>query len=648
MSCTKRQRLPMKTQAVRYTPSNIRRLKWKERVSPDVWATRHYILEKESAIGGGTYSFDYAPHAQLPLKYLGKDTISTITLVFASQTGKTTIGMVFLNYSMDIEGGNIMFFLPDEKLIPFTATDRILPSILRTKNAEGLEIEKEERKTRDNTKNIRYPNGVIRVVSSTSATNRKSTPSKRIILDEASEMKYEHVEEIKERIKTFEMYGGKMLLTSTPMYKNDPILLSYSASEIKFKYAAKCPTCKKSHFDDILTNLIYPTKDEITIPDEIMGDERHLLYCSIASKQAKYKCPHCGDLWDTKKKNQAVKLGGWESVGMKIENPTSAGFMATSFISMFVSIEKIAQEYLKADTDDKKIVFYRGWLAQIYEPEIKSTPKEEILKLKCDLEERKLPDDCIGLVASIDVQKGHYYYSAIGVDKNLNPFIVEYGRLESEADLQMFVCFTHYDGQYPEMIAIDSGYETSTIYEFCIRMNDLMFTDEGVEVYKARGGQPINIVPIKGSRNATSTGMDAKSHITKIEKNPSTGTAYKDSFSLHTINTYYYKENVNLHIEKGIKGYEHNRLYIHKNMMDDICESLVSEHKIQKVNTAGNLVYKYEPIKAHPFNHYFDTMVYNMYLVDMLDMVRRTMSYTTPEEPQATKEVRQIDYMDEF
>lgn len=627
----------------------LRACEYKAQICPSEWAVKYYELEKESAIGGGKYSFEYAPHAKLPLEYLGNDSISEVTLLFASQTGKTTIGMLYLNYFMDRIGGNMMFFLPDEKLIPFTATDRIVPSIVRGINKEGLIIEKEERKTRDNTRNIRYPKGVIRVLSSTNASNRKSMPTKVIILDEISEMKQEHVQEISERAKTYEMYGGKILKTSTLMYENDPVILAYKASDLKFEYAVKCPYCKRSHVDNVLEHLEYPKRDEVIIPEAIIDEsEKTLFYASYASKKARYKCPHCNKLWNNNDKNKAIKAGSWKVTSPKIENPKSVGFKTSSFISMFVSIEKLTYELLKADTDDKKAVFYRGWLSQIYEPQIKSTPKEEMFKLKCEYERNKLPRDTIALFASVDVQKDHFYFVTIAVDRNLDTFIIDYGRLNSWAELENFVIFGKYDDMYPEVIAIDSGYIASEVYEFCLRMNYLHYNEnENIQnIFKTRGGLLLNTMPVKGSSRDTHNALAGMSSISVIDKDPTTSRAYKDSLHLHVINTYHFKDDLMFIINNNIEKKELRKLFIHANLMDDICLSLVSETKVKELNSKGIPTYRYAPVKANPFNHYLDCMVYNLYLVHLMEVRWRTMISTETEAK--PKETPIVNYLDEF
>lgn len=628
----------------------LRACEYKAQICPSVWATKYYELEKESAIGGGRYSYEYAPHAQLPLEYLGDDSISEVTLLFASQVGKTTIGMVYLNYFMDRIGGNLMFFLPDEKLIPFTATDRILPAIQRSVNADGLIIEKEERKTRDNTRNIRYPKGVIRVLSSTNASNRKSMPTKVIILDEISEMKLEHVQEISERAKTYEMYGGKVLKTSTLMYDDDPIILAYKASDLKFQYEVKCPYCKKSHIDNILEHLQYPKRDEVQIPDTILDEsEKTLYYASYASKKARYKCPHCKKLWDTQDKNKAIKQGSWKLANSKIKNAKSVSFKASSFISMFVSIEKITYEFLKADNDEKKAVFYRGWLSQIYEPEIKTTPRETIMQLRCDYKRNELPENTVALFVSIDVQKDHFYFVTIAVDNNLDTFIVDYGRLNSWAELENFVIFGKYGDMYPEVFAIDSGYLAGEIYEFCLRMNFLHYNENPQiqRIFNERGGLLLNVLPVKGSSRDTHNALRGMSSISTIDKDPTTGRAYKDSLQLHVINTYHFKDDLMFIIDNTIEQKELRKLYIHNDMLDDICESLVSETKVKEVNAKGIPTYRYAPVKSNPFNHYLDCMVYNLYLVQLMEVRWRTMvSEPSTKIPQPAE--KSTDYLDEF
>ena len=635
------------------TPRMIKACEYKDFISPDEWALKYYHLEKESAIGGGKFSFNFAPHTRKPLQVLGDEDVSEVVLWFASQAGKTTIGMIALNHYMDNVGGNAMFFLPSDDLIAFTATDRILPSITRTINKDSVLQEKEERALRDNTRNIRYLGGTIRILSSTKPANRKSTPARFIVLDEISEMKHQHVEEISERAKTYELFGGKILKTSTAMSEDDPIVSAYKTSIVRYEYEVMCPYCKKSHVDNFLENIVYPPMGKFNIDESLSDAERTKIYANLASAEAKYKCPHCNALWDDKDKDNAIIKGGW-AIKSEAKEGKSVGFKASSFISRFVTIKTMTQKFILADNDEKKAVFYRGWLNQIYVPEIKTTPIETLEGLKGELGELILPKDCIGLFCAIDVQKDHYYFSVVAVNSKLDKFVVEYGRVENEADLITFMTTRSYrmgDSQTPyfvEVFAVDSGAWAEEIYRFCYSMSHY-FDDRTPDkeiLLERRGGQIITVIPIKGSNSDDSTAMNTIGHITNLD-GTANNRSFADTLQLHTINTYFFKDSIMKNISNVLEKTNGEKLFIHSEMREDILKSLVSETKQEVKKKNGKIAFRYAPVHSHPFNHYLDTLTYNYYLIARLGVQYRASAYNL-QKPKPKPQRAKRDYLDEF
>lgn len=645
--------------------------KYKSFVPPNIWALQNYILEKESAVGGGRFNFKYAPHLELPLKMIGDDDISSISLFFASQSGKTTIAMVCINWAMDLIGGNIMFFIPDEALVSFTTTDRILPSINRTCNKYSIIQEKEDRNLRDNTKNIRYMGGVLRVLAATKSTNRKSTPAKIIFLDEISEMKPKDVAEISERAKTFEKFGSKIIKTSTIMYENDPIDLAYKTSEKRFEYFVKCPYCNEEHIDDFLANIVIPPKENYSFEENLSEEEKNIRYAQLASRESYYKCPKCEAKWSEKDKEKAVRNGGWK-ITYELENAKSVGFKASSFISLLVSVEKMVYEYLECfadikQKDERLTTFYRGWLSRIYKPEIITTRAEDVLECRSDLEKGQVPNETLGIFMAIDVQKDHYYYTFIAFDYDYNLYIIDWGKVLSERALESLIFeskFISPSGMeyFCESGAMDSGYNAHFVYSFC---NDVLnklrdYEDSYIrDFYTARNGLAFSFLPVKGSSNSTNEGMKTNFNTFKPEKN-SFGKAYEDSLMLNVINTYNYKDELFGYIQNALDDNKGKRIFLPKNATKDIADSLTSERKIEVENKKHRKLYTYEPYTEKPFNHYLDCIVYCLHLADIAEIRFRKnkILMTKKYEEQKALQERSIrkakmvadrpSYLDEF
>jgi len=615
-------------------------LEYKKSIPVDIWAEENYVLESDSAVGGGKFNFKYAPHLRKPLNLLSDNSLTEYTFWFASQSGKTTVAMVHMNYMIDIEPSNFMFFLPNDNAISYTATDRILPAIKRTKNAQSLLEVKEQNKAKENTKNIRFVGGVGRILGANSKVNRKSMPSKVIYLDEIAEFEHLHVKQIIERAKTFSAYGKKIIKTSTSIYKNDPIVKSYEESQLKYEYYSKCPACEKEHVDDFVENFKHPkTEDKY-----------------LNAREAVYVCPHCKAEWDNNLKKEAVENGGWKLVSGNPKKAKTVGLRASSFVSHLVSIEDLALEWLDAEGDEElEEAVYNGWFSKIYEREEKTTKADEILTLKNNIPKGIVPKDTVAMFGAIDVQKDHFYFVVVAVNEYLSVHIVDYGRLETEADKERKVLQNYYDADGElhliETWADDSGYNKDFVYEFCRKMSNLhyeMEDDPSIQrIFDERYGEALNVIPIKGASRSMST----ISQITSLETDEN-GKKYEDSLKLHVINTEMFKDRAQRYIDESLSDeYTGKRLLtLHEEAEDSIAEALTSEIKKEVVNAKKQISHAWTPKKSHPFNHYWDCLYIVLYLIEKNEV--RFRKYTPPEvnspEVQGVKYNSRSNTMDDF
>jgi len=622
----------------RVGPRLLSAFAWKKRIDVAVWAEEEFVLESESAVGGGRFNLRYTPHLRLPLQVLGQHHTSNVTLWFGSQLGKTTVGMIYLNYFVDRIGGVAMFFLPTDVLVPFTATDRILPSLNRTVNKASILQAQTQRKLRDNTKNIRFIGGTIRILGANTASNRKSTPGKLIIMDEISEFQQSHVEEIEERAKTFELYGGKILKTSTSLYKNDPIVRSYKFAECQMEYVVKCQKCGKTHIDDFFANVVYPSREDVIIEDDLNEEDADVFYRLTASRSARYRCPHCNDLWDDDDFNDAIDKGDWKP---NRGNPKTAGsiaFRASSMISKFVTIGKMVSKWLEVvgnEVTEEK--FFNGWLSRIYEPIQKGTESKELEKMVSEMPRYKVPESTVSLVMSIDVQKDHFWFLVRAVTSDMTRYDIDYGRIETWHELENLL-FRTYDDHFVEVVAIDSGYNSQTVYDFCYDMNHLHESDDPYieNLFAERLGVALNVIPIKGSNR----GMTTISQITNIDKDID-GNVYSDSLKLHVINSMMFRDSHFALLKKSLdEEYTgKKRLYFHDESESTIFEQFVAEYKKEVIHPkTGAVSYEYVKVTTHADNHLLDCSVYAEYLIEKLDVRFRKADFILPSTQEVPKE----------
>jgi len=434
-------------------------LVWEDAVSNKDWFEKELVLL--DGVERGAFRVDTAPHTEEVLEDADKPTVNIMTLMWASQTAKTSIGLgiLFKNIACTYDNGFVMFptatSLP--RLVKFKFKPQLKGCELLTTRIEDYSQDEGDRKN-----SFIYNTGRnLMAVLSTVAT--KSITARHMVFDECAEMDISVINEAEERAKTFTSIGYMSVRTSTQIHENDAINHSFLTSEVKKRRYIPCPNCdhlfyplpkdfKFRSLEDYKTHVGKGEKEEVPYY-EIMAD-----YVPYASQDPHIECPECSyRIYDAERVKMILdKKLIWKQVTpvqkedeqliyeiSKTEKTSykSVGFDINTMCIHNVPMEEFVRKTIQCEhakpheRDALFEKFYVGYWNIIYTPaSAKKVLKNDILLLSHGYGDRIVPPGTNALHLGVDLQKDRLYYKvnafAYGEDMILKT--VEYGELFSD------------------------------------------------------------------------------------------------------------------------------------------------------------------------------------------------------------------------
>jgi phage terminase large subunit GpA-like protein len=366
------------------------------------WAERYRYLSAETSALPGKYSLEITPYLRGILECITDRGIRKIVCQKSAQVGWTD-GVInnYIGYSIHVDPGPTGVMFPRdqnakdydaEKFIPMVEATPILSSIVNVKT-----------RSKDNTQNRKkFPGGFLKLFGSNSTGGVKSTPFKKIIVEEPDDCNLnikgqgDSIKLAEERVKTFRDH--KILAGGTPSIMGvSSIAAEMELSDKRYFYVA-CHECGDSHVLEWANVRV--THDESQV---------HPVYGSAQIDTTRYICPQCGAVWNDAQKNRSVRKGEW-----KASAPFRgiAGFYINELYSSFPEskLARLMEKYLNAEYElnngepGAMIAFWNSSLGLAYEYQT-NTPDEDALKARAeDYSEMTIPWGGLLLTAGVDVQ----------------------------------------------------------------------------------------------------------------------------------------------------------------------------------------------------------------------------------------------------
>ena len=416
-----------------------------------------------------------------------------------TQDGKTVHFFILpALYHLFEENADVILGVPNIDMAQAIFTDRLLPAIKETRYYKLMpDSGIGSRGGRFN--DIHFKNGAtLRFMGAGGGDAQRSSHTARIIIltevdkmDEAGEKSRESdpVSQIEERAAMFKNFGTERIYAECTMSTEDGrIHREISSIGTDTKIYIPCMECGEYY---------YPTR-------ELLGGWQGLENVYDARDSCYLTCPACGVQIDDKTRRESLKSPLYVSKGESIEKgkvvgddfrTKTFGFQWNKVHSLMGSTEDIAEREWRAEfldnEDEKKAVMQFVWALPWKEEGMESKlTKEDIFKKIGDVPRGYVPDNSQLTVLAIDLGKIVCWWTLYAFKSGMRGYLVDYGKIDvmhsrksQDAKVQTLailqalrnfkeevidVGWQSENGMVkPDMILVDSGYETNACYKFC-------------------------------------------------------------------------------------------------------------------------------------------------------------------------------------
>lgn len=374
-----------------------------EKLTTTEWARRHRGLSSKASAKPGRYNPDITPWVAGIHEALDDPTVFKVVAQKSSQIAWTD-GVLnnYLGKRIDIDPCPIIVMFSkdkaakeynDEKLVPMIeATPRLLEKIPVTKKRDpGNRVDFKE-----------FPGGFLKFVGSNSPTSVKSTPAPVVAVEEPDDcndnvkQQGDTIASLEERTKSYAR--RKIIFGGTPTIAGvSKIEQAYKLSDQR-KFYVPCHGCGEFQVLEF-GNVVYLENPEV----------HHEVFGHFVPSSARYRCPHCGELWTDAEKNRSVRKGVWRATA---SFHGVAGFWLNEVYSPFpgstmqLLVEKyLAAKHALAQGDDTKMRVFRNNTEGLSYEYASELPDLEALKDRAEeYEELVVPWGGLLVTAGVDVQ----------------------------------------------------------------------------------------------------------------------------------------------------------------------------------------------------------------------------------------------------
>lgn len=464
------------------------------------WADAERRLAMSYTAEPGQWKTNRAPYQRTPQDVLTDPRVKTITLMFASQVGKTELELNMFGYAISQDPGPILWVWPTDELAENFSRERLAPTISETPRLRALVQDVKSRDSKNTISNKAFPGGYIALVGANAPRKLASRPIRYLLMDEidgfpASSGTEGDPRKLAEK-RTTTFWNRKIIQVSTPTIRGlSPIEREYERGTME-RWQWQCPGCGEWQTEswDLLT----------------FDDVEPMMHCSHCHK------PFPEAQW----KGQP---GRWEAEHP--ERDSHRSFHISALVSPWVSWKELREEYLDAKEAggiEELKVFTNTRLGRTWDEGSGSIEAEEVEAHRYDYSESSLPLGVLVLTCGVDIQDDRIEAEVVGWGIGYASWGIKYcvfmGNPENDnnawvqLDTMLKSTWTRADGAKLNIscTCVDSGgHCTSQVYRYT-RLREA----RRVFAIKGRGGAGIPMVskPTRANREKAALftlGVDA-------------------------------------------------------------------------------------------------------------------------------------------
>lgn len=435
------------------------------------WASKNRYLGSESSAEPGLWRNNRTPYLTAIMDDLSPfSPVNEVALIKGVQLGATEAGLNTIGCFMDINPCPIMYVGPTKEVVETLSKVRIAPMI---EMCPALNSKVAPSRTRDSGNTLtskRFAGGILKINGANSPSALSSQPILVLILDEVDRYPDDLAGEgatdsiAKKRTVTF---GDrkKIFSLSTPTIEGVSRIERAALNGDLRKYYVPCPHCQT--MQTLEFDLLRWDKGQ---PDTV-----------------KYKCNTCPEFIEERYKQYMLERGEWRATQPEKTRVKYTSYHISSLYSPYgwFSWKEIAEQWEDANKDnDVNLlkVFLNTVLGETWKEKGDVPPWENLYNRREDYNLNKPPKEVVFITAGVDIQKDRIEVELVGWCRGKRTVSLDYRVLIGDTEkievwdkLAEIVSETwqRADGlMLPlRMMAIDTGYNTTYVYDFCRRFD---------------------------------------------------------------------------------------------------------------------------------------------------------------------------------
>jgi phage terminase large subunit GpA-like protein len=433
------------------------------------WADMHRVLTTEASAEPGQWRTSRTPYLKEILECLSPNSpYKKVVFKKSSQVGATECALNVIGTYADISPCPILYIMPTKDLAKSFSKTRLKPMIDNTPRLNKKIKSNRERDADNTTLEKSFPGGQITLTGANSSTELASRAIRVLLEDEVDRYPLDVEGEgspmslAEKRTQTFG--NRKIFILGTPTIQGASAIDNEVEKTDARKYFVQLPCCEG--------------------PRQILEFE-NLIYEVGKYSEVKYCCANCGALVEERYKPKFLDYANahWVATAPENANRELAGFIINGLYSPlgWLSWAQIVKEYEEVKDDPTKL---KSWtntvLGESYAEKSDAPPWENLYNRRSHYAICSVASEVSFLTAGADVQRDRIEIEVVGWCKGKVTYSIDYQVFAGDTsaitnkvwkDLSAYVNkkFHKENGAALgiSMLAIDSGYNTNIVYEFC-------------------------------------------------------------------------------------------------------------------------------------------------------------------------------------
>jgi len=520
------------------------------------------------------YIFERSPWHGPVFEWFADSETEEIFILSSAQSGKSTALIVCLMWQLAHDPAPVQITFPDEVLTKGFTFQRFLPVLKKSFNTEAKEFGKELGGS--------ILGSHVHLAWASSETRCRSWPRKIMINDETSLFRLP-LNFISERTKTF--HNKKIISSTTPTIPQEQSWKLATEEYQLFRMEYPCFHCG-----------LFQLLEFENLSFEHCRNEDNSWDFGKVEADTRYRCIGCTQL--IHQKDRFSLIGKGVAVNTTPErSPRRKSIRVTCLDNPTIPWGISARKFLESKNNPESLqVFNQQWLAKPWENTSEGLREKKLRnKVVSTMPFELCPKDTEYLIAGVDVQKNSIYAVVRAFQNNGNSQLVYCTNIEGtitenlaklHTDILLRAWFIEGTQEQVKIsaCAIDTGYQTDLIYDFCRKYRGLVY-------------------PVKGA-----AGRNAKEiQYSKIEKFAS-GAPIPGALTLYTINASIFA----LRVVNGyqLSSTENGSWTLPNNVPKQYYDQIEC---YQVINKGGAIT-----LKENSNNHYFDCEKYALAIYTIL------------------------------